>query len=134
VNREIIRVEPMSTHLVNWKAPTSAVAPAGDTIYDFGFPPFDPETGPEVDPPIEREVDLIMEHLKLCLEAAGTRFSNATCTARRSSCSRRSAPTMPVTFRAFRQRASSSTCLRGCVVSTSRSIALPPCNRIVRAT
>jgi 2-iminobutanoate/2-iminopropanoate deaminase len=42
MHREIIRVEPLSTYLENWKAPTSAVTRAGDTIYVSGFPPFDP--------------------------------------------------------------------------------------------
>jgi 2-iminobutanoate/2-iminopropanoate deaminase len=32
MNREIIRVEPLSTCLENWKAPASAVTRAGDTI------------------------------------------------------------------------------------------------------
>ena len=30
MNREIIRVEPLSTYLENWKAPASAVTRAGD--------------------------------------------------------------------------------------------------------
>jgi hypothetical protein len=42
VKREIIRVEPLSTYLENWKPPTSAVTRCGDTIYGSGFPPFDP--------------------------------------------------------------------------------------------
>jgi enamine deaminase RidA (YjgF/YER057c/UK114 family) len=42
MKREVIRVEPLSTYLENWKAPTSAVTRAGDTIYISGFPPFDP--------------------------------------------------------------------------------------------
>jgi 2-iminobutanoate/2-iminopropanoate deaminase len=37
VRREIIRVEPLSTYLENWKAPTSAVTRSGDTIYVSGF-------------------------------------------------------------------------------------------------
>jgi len=45
MKREVIRVEPLSTYLENWKAPTSAVTRSGDTIYVSGFPPFDPETG-----------------------------------------------------------------------------------------
>jgi 2-iminobutanoate/2-iminopropanoate deaminase len=45
VKREIIRVEPLSTYLERWKAPTSAVTRCGDTIYVSGFPPFDSETG-----------------------------------------------------------------------------------------
>ena len=38
MNREIIRVEPLSTYLERWKAPTSAVTRHGDTIYVSGFP------------------------------------------------------------------------------------------------
>jgi 2-iminobutanoate/2-iminopropanoate deaminase len=40
--REIIRVEPLSTYLERWKAPTLAVTRAGGTVYVSGFPPFDP--------------------------------------------------------------------------------------------
>lgn len=72
MNREIIRVEPLSTYLENWKAPTSAVTRAGDTIYVSGFPPFDPETGEVVDAPIERQTELVMEQMKLCVETAGS--------------------------------------------------------------
>jgi enamine deaminase RidA (YjgF/YER057c/UK114 family) len=43
VKREIIRVEPLSTYLENWKAPTSAVTRSGDTIYASGFAPFEPD-------------------------------------------------------------------------------------------
>ena len=45
MKREVIRVEPLSTYLEHWKAPTSAVTRHGDTIYVSGFPPFDPDTG-----------------------------------------------------------------------------------------
>src|SRR6516164_5441220 len=38
LKREIIRVEPLSTYLEKWKAPTSAVTRHGDTIYVSGFP------------------------------------------------------------------------------------------------
>ena len=44
MRREIIRVEPLSTYLERWKAPTSAVTRHGDTVYVSGFPPFDPAT------------------------------------------------------------------------------------------
>ena len=40
MKREIIRVEPLSTYLDNWKAPASAVSRCGDTVYVSGFPPF----------------------------------------------------------------------------------------------
>ena len=45
MKREIIRVEPLSTYLERFKAPTSAATRSGDMIYVSGFPPFDPETG-----------------------------------------------------------------------------------------
>jgi hypothetical protein len=55
MGREIIRVEPLSTYLERWKAPTSAVTRHGDTVYVSGLPPFDPDTGEIVDAPIERQ-------------------------------------------------------------------------------
>jgi 2-iminobutanoate/2-iminopropanoate deaminase len=75
--REIIRVEPLSTYLENWKAPTSAVTRSGDTIYVSGFPPFDPETGKVIEgASIERQAELVLEQLKLCVEAAGSSLEN----------------------------------------------------------
>src|ERR1700761_7573774 len=72
MKREVIRVEPLSTYLERWKAPTSAVTRAGDTLYVSGFPPFDPDTGEVVNAPIERQTELVMDQLKLCLETAGS--------------------------------------------------------------
>ena len=70
--RETIRVEPLSTYLERWKAPTSAVTRHGDTLYVSGFPPFDPDTGDIVDGPIERQTELVLRQLRLCVEAAGS--------------------------------------------------------------
>src|ERR1700679_667977 len=73
MKREIVRVEPLSTWLENWKAPTSAVTRAGDTIYVSGFPPFDPLTGKVLErAPIERQTERVLEQLKLCVETAGS--------------------------------------------------------------
>jgi 2-iminobutanoate/2-iminopropanoate deaminase len=66
--REIIRVEPLSSWLERWKAPTSAVTRHGDTIYVSGFPPFDPQTGEVLDAPIEEQTRRVLEQLKLCVE------------------------------------------------------------------
>jgi 2-iminobutanoate/2-iminopropanoate deaminase len=76
MKREIVRVEPLSTYLENWKAPTSAVVRYGETIYVSGFPPFDPETGEIVDAPIERQAELVLTQLKLCVETAGSTLEN----------------------------------------------------------
>ncbi len=76
MKREIIRVEPLSTYLENWKAPTSAVTRNGNTIYVSGFPPFDPETSEVVNASIERQTELVLEQMKLCLETAGSSLSN----------------------------------------------------------
>ena len=38
-----------------------------------GFPPFDPETGKVIDDaPLERQTELVLEQMKLCLETAGS--------------------------------------------------------------
>jgi len=72
MQREIIRVEPLSTYLERWKAPTSPVTRSGDMLYVSGFPPFDPDSGEVVDAPIERQTELVLEQMKLCLETAGS--------------------------------------------------------------
>ena len=76
MKRQIIRVEPLSTWLERWKAPTSVVTRSGDTIYVAGLPPFDPMTGEVVKAPIERQTELVLEQLKLCVETAGSSLDN----------------------------------------------------------
>ncbi len=70
--REIIRVEPLSTWLERWKAPTSVATRHGDTLYVSGLPPFDPATGEVLDAPIEQQTQRVLEQLKLCVETAGS--------------------------------------------------------------
>jgi 2-iminobutanoate/2-iminopropanoate deaminase len=77
MGRQIIRVEPLSTYLERWKAPTSAVTRSGDTLYVSGFPPFDPDTGDVVQgASIERQTELVLEQMKLCLRTAGSSLDN----------------------------------------------------------
>lgn len=76
MQREAIRVEPLSTYPERWQAPVTPVVRAGDTIYVSGFPPFDPDTGEVLRVPIERQAELVLEQMKLCLETAGTTLAN----------------------------------------------------------
>ena len=76
MKREIIRVEPLATFLDKYKAPASTVTRHGDTIYVSGAPPFDPETGEIFKGAIERQTELVLEQMKLCVETAGSSLDN----------------------------------------------------------
>ena len=74
--KEVIRVEPISGWLERVKAPTSVVTRHNGTIYVSGLPPFDPQTGEVAKAPIERQTELVLAQLKLCVEAAGSSLEN----------------------------------------------------------
>jgi 2-iminobutanoate/2-iminopropanoate deaminase len=74
--REVIRVEPLSSYMDNWKAPVSMVTRHGDTIYVSGCPPFDRVTGKVADVPIRRQTEIILDQLKLMVETAGSSMEN----------------------------------------------------------
>ena len=70
---EMIRVEPYSTWLESWKAPTSAVSRANGFVFVSGMPPYDPETGQVIEnATIAKQTELVLEQMKKCLEAAGS--------------------------------------------------------------
>jgi len=123
MKRAVIRVEPLSTYLENWKAPTSAVTRSGDTIYVSGFPPFDPDTGKVIKAPIERQTELVLKQMKLCLEMAGS--SLAMCIARRSRNLRQSTRSTLDTFLRTRPLESLSAFPHGRDRSISKWIASP---------
>jgi 2-iminobutanoate/2-iminopropanoate deaminase len=76
--RQTIRVEPLSSYLERWKAPTSVATRSGDTVYISGLPPFDLETGEVLtDASIEEQAEAVLAQLKFCLETAGSSLRNA---------------------------------------------------------
>jgi 2-iminobutanoate/2-iminopropanoate deaminase len=68
-----LRVEPFSGYLERRrKGPIYPVVIANGFAFLSGLPPFDPETG-EVKPlAFERQVEIVLDQMKLCLEAAGS--------------------------------------------------------------
>jgi 2-iminobutanoate/2-iminopropanoate deaminase len=68
-----LRVEPISSYLeLRRKGPIYPVVIAGGLVFLSGLPPFDPETG-EVKPlAFERQAEIVLDQMKLCLEVAGS--------------------------------------------------------------
>lgn len=73
MTKEVIRVEPLTTWLERVKAPACVATRHNDTVYVSGLPPFDPATGRVVvGATVERQAELVLEQLKLCVETAGS--------------------------------------------------------------
>lgn len=76
MKREIIRVELLSRFLDRFKAPASVMTRHGDTLYVSGLPPFDLATSEIAKVGIEKQTELCLEQLKLCVETGGSSLEN----------------------------------------------------------
>lgn len=72
MDKEIVRVTPITEALAKIKAPLSPAVKANGFVFVSGLPPLDRQTGAMVMGDIEKQTELSLENVKATLEAAGS--------------------------------------------------------------